>query len=287
MCNYIWKYRFKVEHLLTKQSVKDKNMEFESPHFPKTEKDKDYTEGKVTIELDNLASSSFVQEVVIKGLELVFALNNHSSFPIEISIVESPPGPYLPMELQAKIRGHQISPLKEAESMPNLWSKYLKLLKSNHQELRLSICWFMRAIKSEDPIDKFIYSWITFNMLYSWLTGVPGDDHRKGIKGLIGKGIPHLKKQNEIILEHKEILKELSRMKLIDRNKVDRAENLRNALPGQIPKEILEGTIEAIGFIRHNIFHGSLEDRTTEAERCIWPLIHLDSEIIKHQLDRV
>ena len=82
------------------------------------------------------------------------------------------------------------------------------------------------------------------------------------------------------------ILEGLSQMNLIDKiHNIDRTANLMKALQRRDASEILIGAIEAIGFIRHNIFHADQSNRTADAERCIWPLIHLDAEIIKLQLD--
>ena len=282
MCNYTWKYKFKFDNLLVDKPIKGKNIEFNSPHFPSTEKNKNYTKGELVIKLDSLDYSS--QDIVTEGLELIFALNNHVQSPVHIEKIESPPG-LLP-SIEGQIEGYIPFNVKEAQKIPELWNQYQKLVLNNFQELTYSIQWFMRAIKSDNSIDKFIYAWITFNMLYSWLTNAPGDNHMKGIKGLIGKGIPNHKKQNEIISRHNKILKNLSQISLIDRNGINRSKNLRDSLQTNNSQKILEGAIEAIGFIRHHIFHGSLKDRTDEAERCTWPLIHLNSEIIKHQLSK-
>lgn len=277
---YIWKCKFKAKNLLTEKPVKDKSIEFFSPHFPSTEKDKDYTEGELTITSNDLNYP--VKEIATNNLEVIFALNNRVSHTFEIAEIESPPG-LLPRG-EMKIEGRTTCRLEGPDGIPVLWNKYQKLIKNKHQELIISIQWFMRAIKSENSLDKFINSWVTFNMLYGWLTG--SYNHVKGIKGLTGKGIPRLKQQKEIVLRHRTILEELSQMHLIDRHGINRAEKLRNALLGGDFSAILMGAIDAIGFIRHNIFHGNLTDRTAEAERCIWPLIHLNAEIIKHQLDK-
>lgn len=279
---YIWKCKFKAKNLLTEKPVKDKSIEFFSPHYPSTEKDKDYTDGELTITSNDLDYP--VKEIATNGLEIIFALNNHVSHTFEITEIESPPGLFRLPGIKMKIEGYLTRRLKDPDGIPVLWNKYQKLIKSNPQELTRSIQWFMRAIKSENPIDKFIYNWITFNMLYGWLTGTY--NHVKGIKGLTGKGIPRLKQQEEIVLRHRTILEGLSQMHLIDRHGINRAEKLRNALSGGDFSAILMGAIDAIGFIRHNIFHGNLTDRTAEAERCIWPLIHLNAEIIKHQLNK-
>lgn len=283
MSKYDWKYKFTIKHLLTEHPIENTFIEFCSPHFPSTEKDKDYTVGTLTVSLDSL--NYHVEDIITEGLKTVIALNNHITLPIEIFKIESPPG-ILP-GMTMKSEGYSSYPFKEPENIPNLWDKYRKLIenKTKYQELTLSIQWFMRSIKSNNPIDKFINSWITFNMLYGWLTGAC--NHVKGIKGLTGKGIPRLGQQDKITLEHKTILKDLSTRSLIDRHKIDRTKKLRSAISGGDSKKILEGAIEAIGFIRHNIFHGSFKDRTIEAERCIWPLIHLDAEIIKHQLNEI
>lgn len=281
MSDYVWKYKFKVKNLLTEKQVKDKSIEFCSPYFPSTEKDKNFTEGALTITLEDVNDP--VREIVTNGLELIFALNNRVTHTFEINMLETPPG-LLDFGFEIESEGYGTLTLEEPDSIPALWKKYQRLVKGNHQELTRSIQWFMRSIKSENPIDKFINSWITFNMLYGWLTGTY--NHVNGIKGLTGKGIPRLEQQEEIVLRHRTILEGLSQMHLIDSHGINRAKKLRNVLSGGDFSAILMGAIDAIGFIRHNIFHGNLTDRTAEAERCIWPLIHLNAEIIKHQLDK-
>lgn len=253
-----------------------------SPHFPSTEKDKDYTEGELTISLTNLNYS--VKEIVTEGLRTVIALTNYVNLPVDIINIESPPGVSSGLKMQGS--GYSSFSIRESERIPYLWSKYQKVLGNNHQELAYSIQWFMKAIKAEDPTDKFIYSWITFNSLYGWLA--QSRSHVKGMKGLIGKGIPNLNRKREIVTENKMILEGLSQMNLMDIiHNIDHAANLVGALQRQDALEILIGAIEAIGFIRHNIFHGSQSNRTAEAERCIWPLIHLNAEVIKHQLEKI
>jgi hypothetical protein len=286
MSNYIWKIKFKIDHLLTERPIKDASIEFFSPHFPSTEKDKDYTEGELTISLSNLNYSA--KEIVTEGLRTVIALTNHVNLLVQIISIESPPGvlPSLKMEGSS----HSSPLLKEAERIPHLWDKYQMLISNNYRELSYAVQWFMRAIKAQDSIDKFIYSWISFNMLYGWLAQTR--NHIKGIKGLLGKGIPNLRSQKDIVSGNQKIFEELSRMTLLDacnlyNKNVDRAEKLRKALQGRDAKEILIAAIEAIGFIRHNIFHGNLSNKTAEAERCIWPLIHLNAEIIKNQLEKI
>lgn len=283
MSMYRWEYKFKFDNLLIEQQIKSPIIDFYSPHYPSTEKGKNYTEGHLSIELKNLNYS--VTEVVIEGLELIFSLTNHINLPCHIEKTKSPPG-LLPA-LTGQINGYITHNVKNADIIPDLWDRYERLLKNNYLELTRSIRWYMRSIKSDDPIDKFIYAWITFNMLYSWLTDANGDNHKKGIKGLTGKGIPSSKKQKEIVLRHNNIFLMLAGNNLTDRCGIDRAKKLRDSLPSNDPKDILEGAIDAIGFIRHNIFHGSLVDKTTEAERCIWPLMHLNSEIIMHKLLKI
>lgn len=283
MSNYIWKVKFKIAHLLADHPIKDELIEFFSPHFPSTEKDKDYTEGQLTISLNNLNYS--VREIVTEGLRTVIALTNQINLPVEIIDIEAPPGILTGLFVTGS--GYISYPIRESEKIPYLWNKYQKLLSNNYRELSYAVQWFMRAIKAEDSIDKFIYCWITFNMLYGWLAQTR--NHISGIKGLTGKGIPKLSRQKDIVSRNQDILKELSKMILLDErnNNIDRAENLRKALEGQVATEILIGAIESIGFIRHNIFHGNLSNKTAEAKRCIWPLIHLNAEIIKQQLEKL
>jgi len=287
MCHHqhpTWKYNFKVNHLLTQKTISGQAIEFYSPHYPSTEKDKDYTEGTLYVTLKDSKQSA--DEVVRNGLEFVFALNNRVNFPIDLTKLESPPG-WLPM-IKFSGSGYDSITHNNPDNIPDLWSKYQKLIGDNHPQLLRSVQWFMRAIKSEDAIDKFINCWITFNMLYGWLTTVRGEDHNNGIKALLGMGIPRLKVQREIIAEQKAILTAISQMTLVGRDDgKDRGQCLALALSNTEPKEILFAAIDAIGILRHNIFHGIIKDRSNEAERCIWFLLHLDAEIIKHQLCRI
>jgi len=87
-------------------------------------------------------------------------------------------------------RGHRCHPgIKAALSfiranaetltkMTNIFNKYNKL-QSEDSAAKLAIRWFVKSISSPNPIDNFISSWITFNMLYGWLTGAI--NHVKGI----------------------------------------------------------------------------------------------------------
>ena len=134
MTNYIWKVHFRIDHLLTHHPVKGDYIEFFSPHFPSTENDKDYTEGQLTISLNNLNYS--VKEIVSEGLRTVIALTNHINLPVEIINIESPPGVLPGAKLQAS--GYTSFPIKESERIPYLWNKYQKVVKNNHHELGYS-----------------------------------------------------------------------------------------------------------------------------------------------------
>lgn len=279
MADYLWKCKFKFDNLLVEQPVKGSTIEFHSPFFPSTAKGKNYTEGQLSIKWNS--SDYSVKNVVNDSLEIIFALSNRIYVPCHVEITDSPPGL---IGLSGQMSAYTTNNLNEAEKIPKLWHKYSLLLANESMELKSSIRWYMRSIKADDPIDKFIYAWITFNMLYGWLTEAAGDNHKKGIRGLTGKGIPSIKKQKEIVTRNSSILTGIAQNNLTDRHAVDRAKNLRNSLATNNSTKILDGAIEAIGFIRHNIFHGSLVDKTNEAERCIWPLMHLNAEIIKQKL---
>jgi len=124
MNNYIWKVKFKIDHLLTDHPIKDEFIEFFSPHFPSTEKDKDYTEGQLTISLSSLNYS--VKEIVTEGLRTVIALTNQINLPVEIIKIESPPGVSPGIKIQ--LSGYQSFPIKESEKIPYFWNKYQKLI---------------------------------------------------------------------------------------------------------------------------------------------------------------
>jgi hypothetical protein len=220
-------------------------------------------------------------------LELIFALDSQANIRVEVEAIETPPQAH---RHRRSIFGstYFYNEIVDPDKIPLLWDKYRKLLKKNkHPELNYSIQWFMRAIKSENPIDKFIYTWITFNMLFGWLTQAPIDKPVRGINELTQQNIPPFEHQKEIVSRNVKVLEELSLMKLIGRENKDRAERLRTALKRQNTKQILVGAVEAISHIRNHIFHGSIEDRAKEAGRCVGVLIHLNAEIIKHQLNKI
>ena len=282
MTDYLWKLKFKFNNLLVESPIKEKTFEFNSPFFPSTEKEKNFTEGLLSIEWD---SSDFsIKYIVKEGLEAIFALTNRVYVPCNVEITDSPPGL---IGISGNMSAYTTYNVNDANQIPQLWHNYNLLRNNNCLELTSSIRWYMRAVKADDPIDKFIYAWITFNMLYGWLTDAAGDNHKKGIKGLLGKGLPSIKKQREIVNRNDSIFSVIAQKNLIDRYGIDRAEELRNSLPTNNPTRIIEGAIDAIGYIRHNIFHGSLVDKTNEAKRCIWPLLHINSEIIKQKLLKI
>lgn len=280
MKTYTWVYDFKIENIITNEHLQSDNFKFNSPHYPSTQKNKNFTKGTLCITLNTLNSS--VSEVVTEGLELIIALNNHVALPVNIQKKSSPSG--LLLNLDCKINAHTTFELNNSNEIPNLWNKYQILLANEHPKLNYSISWFMKAVKSNNQINRFIYAWITFNILYGWLTDAPSDRHIKGIKGLLGKGFPNLKTINQIIIQHKQNLELISNMDLTDRNNINRSKNLTDNLVSNNSKKIIESAIEAIGFIRHSIFHGDINDRSDDADKCTFILLHLNSEIIKQQL---
>ena len=268
-----YQYKFKINHLLSEKEIHSDQISFSSPHYPSTENGKDYLEGDITLAIDKDSHSN--RDIVIQGIETTFSLITSVYLPVEIHKIN--PENELPCyELRAE--AHGTYPISNPEEVPIIFRKYFILLQNNH-ELRHSLSWFLRSVKSNEPIDKFIYSWITFNCLYGFLTG--SDGHRNGIRGLIYNNIPSIEILNKIVEHDLPIFEYLSSLSLVDkRNIINWSEKLSEALRSKSIKEIVEFGICTIAIVRHTIFHGNIDDKKPEAERCIWPLLHINQEII-------
>ena len=177
--------------------------------------------------------------------------------------------------------------LKDSENIGDVWNQLQKLHERGTPELIISNRWFLRSIRSKDRIDKFINAWVTFNMLYGWLTEANGLS--KALNGLIGKGIPPKNEREELITTHKSVLDQLSAMKLWDeQQEIDRGKKLHNVMKSAAQNDqILKAALLAIGYIRNNLFHGSIKDRSKEASLCMPFIIDLNKRIIKQQIDKL
>ena len=181
------------------------------------------------------------------------------------------------------ITGYCTYSLERPEEIPLIWAKYFPLLLQEKHEFHHALNWFMRSLQSNDPIDKFIYAWITLNCLYGYLYNADG--HRKGIRSLIYNNIPVFEVQEEIVHRHKLVFEYLSSLDLIDkRNKRNWSKELLESLTAGDISGTIENGISAIAIIRHTIFHGNTIDRKNEVGQCIRPLLHLNAEILRNRL---
>jgi hypothetical protein len=281
MNTFTYKYCFNIAHLISEKAVIANDISFNSPYYPSTEKDKDFLKGQVVLMSDK--DNQNFSEIVTEGIELVFSLTNYAYHPLKITKIEAPNN-FPSFDLKAE--AHSTYPLKNPEEIPALWEKYLKLSRVNKQNLSFAIKWFMRSVKPNEPVDKFIYSWITFNCLYEDIS--KSTSPSKAIKCLVYNNIPNKTIQNEMVNKHLSIFKYLSSLGLTDkRNNKNWSEGLKKAIENNDLRDTLFNAISTIAIVRHTIFHGNIIDRTIEAERCLWPLTHLNAEIIKHQLSKI
>jgi hypothetical protein len=267
------RYQFIINHLISSEPVESEVIRFSSPHYPSTKNGEDFIEGELVI---NGSNENIISEDNLKScLEASFALSSQVYCPIELRKI-------FPSSISFDIKAtaYCTYPLKSPHEVKNIWSKYLPLILQNGHEFHHAISWFMRSLKSNDPIDKFIYAWITLNCLYGYLSNAEG--HYKGIRSLIYNNMPPMQVKKEITERHKSIFEYLASLDLIDkRNNTNWSIKLNDSLTENDINGIIENGVSAIAIVRHTIFHGNVIDRNTEAERCIWPLNHLNAEILK------
>lgn len=277
---FYFQYGFKIQHLISKRAINSEQISYSSPHYPSKEKDKDYLEGEVSVSLDK--NSHNISELIKLGIETSFSLTNYVYHPVKIHKIKPQNENELPL-IEARMKGHTTFPLDCPDEIPLIWRKYFSLLLQDNHKLHHGINWFMRSTKSNDTIDKFIYSWITLNCLYGFLSNADG--HKNGIRYLLYNNIPSMEIQHKIVLRNRTIFEYLSSLGLTDkRNNINWSDKLKSSLIANNTKEIIENGISTIAIVRHTIFHGNIDDRQIEAKRCIWPLTHINAEIIKNRL---
>lgn len=270
------RYKFLVHHMISSEHVESEEICYSSPHYPSTKENEDFIEGELIIKQ---ASCEAIPEEKIKFcLEASFSLSSQIYCPIDLK--ETYPSS---LSININATAYCTYPLKKPNEVKQIWGKYLPLLLQNNHEFHHAINWFMRSLKSNDPIDKFIYAWITLNCLYGYISNADG--HHKGIRSLIYNNIPDMQVKEEIVERQKNIFEFLASLDLTDkRNNINWSEKLHDSLAKNNTNGIIENGVSAIAIVRHTIFHGNVANRNVEAERCIWPLNHLNAEILKNRL---
>ncbi len=262
-------YSFRIENLISPEVIEGEAISFDSPHYPSTSKDEDFIEGKLKI------NDQDVQEEIIKNcLELTCALLNQNYYQIILK--------RNPALLDINSTGHSTHTLKEPKEFEKFFNKSLLLRSKNNHLFNHAQNWFLRSNKAMDVVDKFIYSWITFECLYGCLLENKPQGNLNGIKCLIGNNYPEPRIRKEIVETHKDKFIYLSNQSLIDkRTKINWSQELENSLKSNSFDKKIENGVMAIAMIRNSIFHGNIVDRNLEAGKCFFPLNHLNSEIIK------
>jgi hypothetical protein len=269
MIDEIWECQFTIHRLVTPEPVTSESISYSSPAPPWNE-DKAYTRGKVCISSSMSLSERQVISRVERELVDVLALSELSQVSLEVSEpnllnkdeIEKNRQPRVAFTDMRMCLGC-IGRLRDSKRIPYLWEKYQEIQKEGYPELRFAILWFSRAIRSESNIDKFINAWVTFNMLYSWLTGEI-KSMPKGIRCLIEKGVPDREEREDLVSKQATIIEKLSQTELLDaKGNINKVKALRKALDESASSDtILELVTIVIGDIRNHLFHGGIIDRS-------------------------
>ena len=289
MIDEIWECSFEVGSVLLKPEWGEDKIELHGiiSLAQRTDERGIFINGKITILSNKLSRPHEIQRKARERLYLLYGLSEKSigsglghiervpSITIKsVDLINADEIKKAGQSTFADLRYHEatiaaISVICE-EDMRQFLPGYDKVL-AKAPSLSMAIRWFVRAVSSNNLVDRFVGSWITFNMIYDCETGAR--NHVKGTKGLIGKGVIKPKQLDEIVTEHNKLLQELSRQAYIDIHRINRAEKLSRALTNGKPADIVVGAIDALGFLRHNIFHGNLSENMTSDAGLYYPFI--------------
>jgi len=287
-----WESEITIFDLVSDSVISAPSFEVKSPPAPRNSANS-YIKGKVRILSPRPLSDDEARALILDLLQEYLALNQFHVHPVELGT------PILLNEKEVRTSGqhragvasfstshYSDAPLRDPGATPQLWETIQALRFKGPERLRLCLRWLVRAVKSTDNVDKFICTWITFEMLYRFLTGVLST--MAGIRGLTGRGIPSRVEMQNLVADNDPAIKALSKLVLPDRGGLDRAAELRYELTsGTNPVQILEKTFSAMSIIRNRLFHALPSLGPNETALCTRILVDFDSKVIKHQLARL
>jgi hypothetical protein len=134
------------------------------------------------------------------------------------------------------------------ESFPTL---LMKIAKSD-QKMNIIQClnWMNRESKSD--IERFLFMWIAFNILYT--TKYPTSKDTEAIENFSRYGIEY-KKISQVLLDHADIIKKMTELRLLSRTKVNQSKELKKALKKGKVIDILKHSLLCAWIIRGDLFH--------------------------------
>jgi hypothetical protein len=175
--------------------------------------------------------------------------------------------------------------IKDASLLMNMYNQYRKLLKTGPKELEKICSFFFKSVITNDPIEKFIYAWIAFEMYYGWRT--QARTNIKAIRALLGQGIPSTTARQELVENYGDHLSSIGFI-LKDRRGNNRSQTLKYLITyGWPEEEILEAAILACALVRHRLFHGLFLSNVSEVQFFSPFIIHFESAIIQQALSKI
>lgn len=311
MIDEIWECKFQIRGLVP---LKFAGVNSDIISFKNSmEENISFIAGKIKITSKAYSSKNYVLNQAVKDLKFVFGLSmgklvgnisnieNNIEIYFEIKVLDA----ILVNKNELKRIGQRYSTsqnfryavhasvrmLKDPQNISYLLSLWNNNQEKFPQEFKKSIDWYIETIDKHNIIDRFIYAWINFEMLYGWKTKATTVD--KGFKGLIGNNLPPEQKRKSLVDNSTEIIELLSKklMPYQDRtngNEIkDRGKDLQKAFQSQHTDLILEKMIKAISWVRNHIFHGKTEDKTKEVKLISSFIIEFNSKIIEQLLKQI
>jgi len=134
------------------------------------------------------------------------------------------------------------------DAFPNLLRK---IERSKHREQILNCLDWMDK-ETESDLERFLFKWISFNILYS--TKYPTSGDTESIENFSKHGIEYSKIES-LLENHKKDLEGMTKLKLLSRTKVNHSKKLKLALAKDKKSDILRHSLMCIWIIRGDLFH--------------------------------
>lgn len=126
-----------------------------------------------------------------------------------------------------------------------------KIERSEHREQIVKcLDWMNKETKSD--IERFLFMWISFNILYS--TKYPTSTDTEAIENFSQQGIEYSKIES-LLESHENEIKKMTELKLLSRNKVNHSKELKKARTKKKKKDILRHSLMCTWIIRGDLFH--------------------------------
>lgn len=289
----LWKCKFKIDDLRSARPLREDNLSFD------------------TIQNQIIGSANLVSpgplhtvsavEIMREGLEAAFSLIHNARCQLRIE------DPELANMNELIVAGQPIGgvsdfsvaiycdrPLSMPEEVSILWEKYQSVIFSSlapeeKEKILRPVRWYLRAVRSNDTMDRFINGWMTFELLLTFFSETMGSIKLRMDAFIEKKGVPS-QKRTLLVNKHTDAINSLANAGIVQRlyPHIPVSDELKAALAHhESADEIFRKTVFVIAAIRNNLFHGDIVDWTSYAQECINFVMDFNARTIRYQLEEL